>query len=187
MSLELALSEPHELDQWAVWFKETLAPADLEAAGVLAFMHHFADLGILEPLDENRWKLGGGEKNQARTEKEIRDRLEALSLTEQGFAVAYFLGRRPKPSSAKTEKPPVPQASAKKPEVASDLSNLQIVKKVGRQLKPFLDFEKETLTRLQGEYTQPKDARLIFNFILSQTQRKAEPKKWEQLSRKRHR
>jgi len=158
-------------------------------------MHHFADLGILEPFGENRWKIGGVDFNQSPSEirAAVKDRLETLSLTKEGFAVACFLGQRPQVSSlsaenSQSQKPHrIPdKGKIPNPEKASDLSNLQIVKKVGRQLKPFLDFEKETLSRLQGSYTPQKDARKIFNFILRQTQGKAEPKKWEQLSRKRH-
>ncbi|NIP99626.1 MAG: hypothetical protein GWM98_03650, partial [Nitrospinaceae bacterium] len=72
------------------------------------------------------------------------------------------------------------------PERASDFSNLQIVKKVGRQLKPFLELEKNLLSRLQGPHTGKEDAQKIFNYILGKTQHKAQPRQWEQLSRRRH-
>lgn len=190
-----SLNQPQTLDQWTAWFRTELAPSDLDEAGLLSFMHHFADLGILEPIGENRWKIGGVDFNQSPSEirAAVKDGLETLSLTKEGFAVACFLGQQPQVSSLSAENPqsqkphriPV-EGNIPNREKASDLSNLQIVKKVGRQLKPFLDFERETLSRLQGSHTQQKDARKIFNFILRQTQGKAEPKKWEQLSRKRH-
>jgi len=196
MSLENSLHHAHELDQWAVWFEKEFAPADLNTAGVLAFMHHFVDLGILESsLDEGRWKLAGidiDSKPQNIREK-IFDRLEILSKTTAGFAVNVFLGRQPDipPASQETAasvRKITPKIYENSPnlEKASDLSNLQIVKKVGRQLKPFLEFEKETISRLMGIHTQQKEARVIFNFILRHTRTKAEPKKWEQLSRRRH-
>lgn len=186
--MNLDMAAPHALDQWAIWFKEVLAPSDLDTPGVLAFMHHFADLGVFEAVDVNRWILSGVDENLSPTEDAIRDQLEILSRTQDGFAVAYFLGRRPEPSLPKLKDSSVSQPVVKTPEreIASDLSNLQIVKKVGRQLQPFLDFEKETVSRLQGKHTQAKEVRLIFNFILRQTLQKAVPKKWEQLSRKRH-
>lgn len=198
MSLDNNLHQAHALDQWADWFQKEFAPSDLDASGVLAFMHHFADLGIFESVgDEGRWKLAGIDFDS--TDKSIRekvlDRLEIVSATTAGFAVACFLGRPANIAPAKKE---ISQSSPAKRtplkfkgetpnlEKASDLSNLQIVKKVGRQLQPFLEVEKETVSRLLGTHTQSREARLIFNFILRHTQTKAEPKKWEQLSRKRH-
>ena len=74
-----------------------------------------------------------------------------------------------------------------KPERASDLSNLQIVKKVGRQLEPFLKAESTIVSRLIGEHTSKADARLLFNYMFGKMGSKAQPRKWEQLSRKRHR
>ena len=73
------------------------------------------------------------------------------------------------------------------PEFASDLSNLQIVKKVGQQLKPFLDVENKIVSKLQGKYTNKADARHLFQYIFGKINSKAKPRKWEQLSRKRHR
>lgn len=195
MNLGMTADQPYELDQWSAWFKAEFAPADLDTAGVLAFMYHFADVGILEAVDETRWKLCGIDTNSSSgpLRDAVREHLEGLSRTEAGFAVAYFLGQRPEVSSLgnkNSQNQEVHKISdaGKTPnrEKSADLSNLQIVKKVGRQLSPFLDFERETLARLQGKYIRPQDARLIFNFILRHTRRKAEPKKWEQLSRKRH-
>jgi hypothetical protein len=195
MNLDMAADQPYELDQWSAWFKSELAPSDLDAPGVLAFMHHFADLGILEPAGGDLWKLCGMENNHSSgpLRDVVRDHLEALTRTEAGFAISYFLGQRPRVSplpltgSHNQQPRSIPDAGkTSNRENASDLSNLQIVKKVGRQLRPFLDFEKETVARLLGTHTQQKDARIIFNFILRKTQQKAEPKKWEQLSRKRH-
>lgn len=195
MNLDMASDQPYELDQWAAWFKAELAPSDLDAPGVLAFMYYFADMGILEPADENRWKLCtiDNKHSSGQMRDAVREHLEGLSHTEAGFVIVYFLGQRPQVSShplgnTQKQKPHSITEEGKTPnrEKASDLSNLQIVKKVGRQLSPFLDFEKETVARLLGPQTQQKDARIIFNYILRQTQQKAEPKKWEQLSRKRH-
>ena len=188
----MSAERPQSLNQWSFWIKENFAPDGLDDDGVLAFMRHFADLGIFEPVNDNEWKFFGGDKQPDQINEAFLDRLETLSGTEEGFAVAYFLGRKPVSSNAVKKPNPRPssrQKEASKPpnrEIASDLSNLQIVKKVGRQLQPFLEFEKETISRLQGTHTQPQDARIIFNFILRQTRQKAEPKKWEQLSRKRH-
>lgn len=196
MALENNLDQAHPLEQWAVWFKKELAPSDLDADGVLAFLHHFADLGIFEAIsDEGKWQLAGidFDSSPENIREKVLERLESLSQTTAGFAVACFLGRRPEIPPAREEaSPPVKRATFKTGEEtpnlekASDLSNLQIVKKVGRQLQPFLALEKATVSRLVGTHTQTKEARVIFNFILRHTKTKAEPKKWEQLSRKRH-
>lgn len=198
MALEKNLHLAHALEQWAVWFNNEFAPADLDENGALAFMHHFVDLGVLRSVDEEgKWQLSeiNIESDPENFRQQVLDCLETLSRTSAGFAVNFFLGRQPDISSDDKGKPgsaPAKQLGAKvkqnapKREVASDLSNLQIVKKVGRQLQPFLKFEKETVARLLGPHTQTKEARVIFNFILRHTKTKAEPKKWEQLSRKRH-
>ena len=70
---------------------------------------------------------------------------------------------------------------------SSDLSNLQIVKKWGSQLRPFLDIEQKTIARLRSDFTSQEDAQWLFSYILNKIRKKSPAKKWEQLSRKRHR
>jgi hypothetical protein len=196
MSLELNPIQAHTFDQWAGWFKKEFAPADLDTDGVLAYLHYFADLKIFEAVaEEEKWQLSVIDKNSnpEGIRQKVLDRLEDVSRTSAGFAVNFFLGRQPDTSLLEKEtsypiRKIAPNDKIHIPtlEKSSDLSNLQIVKKVGRQLQPFLEFEKETVSRLMGVHTQKKEARVIFNFILRQTRAEAEPKKWEQLSRKRH-
>ena len=98
MSLENNLHRAHALDQWAVWFQKEFAPSDLDVDGVLAFMHHFADLGIFESIgDESSWALAGidFDSNDETIREKVLDRLETFSRTTSGFAVACFLGRQP--------------------------------------------------------------------------------------------
>jgi hypothetical protein len=199
MNLDIDPRQAHTLDQWAVWFKGEFAPQDLDENGMVAYLQYFADVGVLEFIStEDKWRISGIEvdSNLDGIREKVLNTLEKISLTERGFAVSYFLGHHPEVStvSNKTTKPLIANKSAVNKntqapnlEKASDLSNLQIVKKVGRQLQPFLEFERETVARLMGTHTQKKEARVIFNFILRHTRKEAEPKKWEQLSRKRHR
>ena len=70
---------------------------------------------------------------------------------------------------------------------ASDLSNLQIVKKVGKQLQPFLRLEESIVSRLTGKQAGKQDAQKLFHYMFEKIGTKAEPRVWEQLSRKRHR
>lgn len=203
MSSDEDLSRPLPLGQWVSWFLEKFAAPDLDPACVRSYLFHFADLGVLKPFDSGLWELTGVDSDVPpdRIENDLRVRLETLSQTEQGFALACFLGRPPGKLPgpvADSSRPSRPgkkdrAASAGGPsgyppiQRASDLSNLQIVKKVGRQLSPFLEMEKNMLARLQGPHTAKEDAQRIFNYVLGKTRKKAEPKKWEQLSRKRHR
>ncbi len=68
----------------------------------------------------------------------------------------------------------------------SDLSNVQIVKKMESQLKPFLDMEKILIPQLLGERVNKEDAQCLFNFIMSKLREKVPSREWEQLSRRRH-
>ena len=79
------------------------------------------------------------------------------------------------------------KSSMSRQKKTSNLSNLQIVQKLGNQLRPFLDLERQTISRLRGAYTSKTDAQWLFNYILDKTRKKSPAKKWEQLSRKRHR
>ena len=158
MSRNLNLCHAHTFDQWAGWFKGEFAPSDLDNDGVLAYLHYFADLEILEAVaDEDKWRLSGidADSNPDSIRKKVLDQLETVSRTSAGFAVNFFLGRQPditlpvkdKASSVRKITPKV-KSNSPNLEKASDLSNLQIVKKVGRQLQPFLEFEKNTVSRL---------------------------------------
>lgn len=187
------------LQEWVSWFQDGIAPPDLDEAGIRSFLKHFADLGILEPAGEERWRLSGLDAARPTEElrKQVVGRLESLSRTESGFAVACFLGRPAVPPSSRSA-PPEPEQQkdgggglfgkrgSRGNETVSDLSNLQIVKKLGRQLKPLLDLEKRIMDRLPGKHTTPEDAKRIYNYLLSKGMQKASPRQWEQLSRKRH-
>jgi len=197
MSCGNTANPPRSLEQWVAWFSRELGPPALDDDGMSAYLHHFADLGILQQSAENQWQISGIDWNASpdQIREDIRMRLETLSRTESGPAICYFLGQKPdltacfqktgKAGEARRVHPDTAE-HVHLPERASDLSNLQIVKKVGRQLRPFLELEKSVLSFLEGPHTSKEDARRIYNFILSRAQEKAEPKKWEQLSRKRH-
>ena len=110
--------------------------------------------------------------------------------------MAYFIGYKDlskKPLSTITGSSDFKSANQKRKESvplgnpASNLSNLQIVKKVGKQLQPFLQIEESVVSRLIGEYVDKQDAQNLFHYMFGKAGAKAEPKVWEQLSRKRHR
>lgn len=175
--------------EWTQWFKAQLAPPEMSVETLLACLHHFADLGLFAVVDEEHYMLAARGETAFSAEC-VRRELEALAESRRGFAVRYFLGQAGLDLAAvlkEAEASASPARAAKAPEPASDLSNLQIVRKVGRQLRPFLDLEKAALALLQGPHTSKADAQKIFHYLLSHTQMKAPARKWEQLSRKRHR
>ncbi len=181
--------------QWQDWFHEHFAPAELKDADVRAYLHHLADLGCFETAGGD-WSLTGGLKTatDASLKQDLANHLDALSRTEKGFALSGLLGRKPEFSAdaggGATASGTSPLFGKKKhpaAERSSDLSNLQIVKKVGRQLQDFLELEQSLVSRLQGTHTTKEDAKRIFNHLLSKSREKSPPRQWEQLSRKRHR
>jgi hypothetical protein len=127
-------------------------------------------------------------------EEEMGKLLNDLCVTEKGFALRYFL-EDPPPSQITHGSQDQGYSDAEdgpkgNPELlghkTSNLSNLQIVKKYGRQVQSFIELEKSYTERLLGPHTTLKEARKIFNFILSRMKQKTEPRPWEQLSRRRH-
>ena len=179
---------------WITILKENFASEDLEDETLYALLNYLIDLGLVvhSENDSLRWR---GLANDLEREEQIpvmqTDLLE-VSKTGLGFALPFFIRletiKLPTLESLiGTEENRVKRKITPKPERASDLSNLQIVKKVGRQLEPFLKAESTIVTRLIGEHTTKEDARLLFNYMFGKMGSKAQPRKWEQLSRKRHR
>jgi len=186
--IEPGFDQAYSAEEWMAWFKAFLVPESMGEEVISAYLHHFADLGLLK-AEEGGYRYCGHGQTELDAEAVRRD-LAALAEGGHGFAVKYFLGQGNLDLAAalkEAEAAAGPEECTTGPEPASDLSNLQIVKKVGRQLRPFLDLEREALALLQGPCTSKADAQKIFHYLLSQTQMKAPARKWEQLSRKRHR
>ncbi len=179
---------------WVELLKNRILVSDVDDATVTALCGHLADLGVLEKAGEEDWKLVPYSDCSLKVEKEMEKLLNDLCTTEQGFALRYFLKDPPAPqitkgshdqetSEAEDNPKSNPQLLGHK---TSNLSNLQIVKKYGRQVQSFIELEKSYTERLLGSHTTLKEARKIFNFILSRMKQKTEPRPWEQLSRRRH-
>ena len=193
-------NSPHTTGQWVKWLLDGIINPDLGAEETHSILHYLADLEIFKSDGEGAWKLSGLDPNW--TGKDVRLILQKflteMSATEQGFALAYFFPREdglpPPPlqvsddsSAASIKKSSFTKSKVSGMEVSSDLSTRQIVKKWGKQLRPFLDLEQKVIARLKGKYTTREDAQRLFSYILDKTREKASPKQWEQLSRKRHR
>lgn len=177
-------------DEWVTWFKNhiLLSGPDDDCAG--SFLRYLASLGFFEKTEQGDWRISGGAVTERDGGSDVRNSLGELSQTETGFAIGYFIELREglSPFSLPARAEGNPETTIREPgiEKSSNVSNLQIVKKLGRQLRPFLDMEKEIMTRLESVGLQKEDARRIFNFIMSRTREKSEARPWEQHSRKRH-
>lgn len=183
-----------QLHEWVCFFRQYIVSEDLGEEITESFIKHLADLKILVFADEDIWQWGNSVIDPENLISAVKSDLETLSESESGFALAYFityknLDKKPlftdsidaKDERNKSDDSP----SQGKP--ASNLSNLQIVKKVGRQLQPFIEIEESVIRRLVGNHVDKHDAKRLFHHMFSKVGSKAEPRVWEQLSRKRHR
>jgi hypothetical protein len=193
-------NSPHTTGQWVEWLLDEIINPDLGAEETHSILHHLADLKIFKSDGEGAWKLSGLEPNCTGEDARLilQELLAGVSATEPGFALIYFFPRKddlPLPplqesedsSTASIKKSLFTKSKASGVEVSSDLSTLQIVKRWGNHLRPFLDLEEKVIARLKGKYTTREDAQRLFSYILDKTRKKTSPKQWEQLSRKRHR
>jgi len=194
--------DPHlnySQELWFNWFRDGILNSDIDVTGETPIMHYLIDLSILEYDDNGLLKLSNIKKEHSGLE--VKNRLllvlSDLSSTENGFALAYLLScfsNKKLPSltiesdaSSNKRKNIFNKSYLPGDKKSSNLSNLQIVKKWGSQLRPFLDVEQKTIVRLRGEVTSQEDAQWLFSYILNKTRKKSPAKKWEQISRKRHR
>lgn len=182
------------ISSWVELLKNRILVSDVEDATVAALCCHLADLQVLEKAGEEDWKLVPHSDSPLTVEEEMKNLLNDLCATEQGFALRYFLKDPPAPQTTQDSRDQGASEAEDNPksnpellgEKTSNLSNLQIVKKYGRQVQSFIELEKSYTDRLLGPHTTLKEARKIFNFILSRMKQKTEPRPWEQLSRRRH-
>ena len=190
----LPLPKSMNVSDWVKLLTADFTPDDLDKETAHSLLHYLEDLKLLIPFEKDtlKWKElrdGMALKEQIQV---MRDGMIRIAHTEIGFAMPFFIGfeklKLPAIESLLESKVlAVRNKNTPKPEVASDLSNLQIVKKVGRQLKPFLEAETIIVKRLIGKRTSKADARNLFQYMFGKMNSKAQPQKWEQLSRKRHR
>lgn len=186
------------LPEWVDFFMEFIVPDDLSEGVTESFLRHLADLEVLVPVNEDIWRWGVCNSLVDSTSliAMVQTDLELLNEAESGFALAYFIGYKDlhkKSLFTKTDSPDSKNINQKSNEFVpgvkptSDLSNLQIVKKVGKQLQPFLQMEEAIISRLVAKHVGKQDAQRLFHYMFGKVGSKAEPRVWEQLSRKRHR
>jgi hypothetical protein len=180
------------IDGWISCLKSGIVSPDMPTEVAYAFFHHLADLGIFERVDGELWRLTRTDTFEVTDKIVLAQRLDELASINEALFMPYFFHPPkdlPDIFSLKFESQPLPQAqdtgdlAGKK---ASDLSNLQIVRKVGRQLEPFIQLEKYFFSQVEGPNTSKEDARILFSYLLEKNREKGKPREWEQLSRRRH-
>jgi len=181
-------------ETWVGRLKDGVLRADVEDSAALALFNHLTDLGMFEKSGKNEFVFSPGKGGSYPDQfcKEVKENLAALSRSEKGFALGYFLSESPlgaPPQNPGTLSPARPSAAIQSVSSAgrvSDLSNLQIVRKIGRQLQPFLELEEKFFSTVVGPNTTREDAQQLYDYVLAKTRKKIEPLKWVQLSRRRH-
>lgn len=187
-------NSPRSLTSWAELLNSGILISNVDDATAEALCGHLADLGVLVKTEGENWQLGIPLKGPFEIKLELGKSLMDLCASEKGFALRYFLKDPPSlqisndsPDRDSSEIDDTPKNNPQLLEQkTSNLSNLQLVKKYGRQVQSFVELEKNYTERLLGPNTTSKQARKIFNFILSRMKQKTEPRPWEQLSRRRH-
>ena len=186
------------MQEWVSFFMKFILSDDLNEDITESFLRHLTDLEALVHVNEDIWGWAGLELEVDSEDliKLVQEDLESLSKAEPGFALAYFIGFKDlnKKPLFKNMGDSVSKKNNKnndgfvpKVKPASNLSNLQIVKKVGKQLQPFMRMEEDVISRLVRTHVDKQDAQKLFHYMFSKVGFKAEPRVWEQLSRKRHR
>jgi hypothetical protein len=189
----------HSSSLWFAWLQDGVLNNDIDANGEKPILHYLMDLNIFKANSTGLLKIVMVTDNQSSGTVKISliESLKRMSQDKNGFALLYILV-----VFSENQLPPLSlgdvSTEIKRKNIfnkgylpgenkSSNLSNLQIVKKWGNQLRPFLDLEQKTIARLQGMHTSQKDSQWLFSYILNKTKKKSPAKKWEQLSRKRHR
>jgi hypothetical protein len=206
IGMEFFLMSPYEKPYlnysqalWFEWLRDGILNSDIDVTGEIPIVHYLIDLNIFESDVNGLLKLSFVKKGHSCLEvkKRLLENLSYLCQTKNGFALVYFLSSyadKILPPLIKEEDPPSSNSNKifnknylPGEKRSSNLSNLQIVKKWGSQLRPFLNVEQKTIALLRGKITSQKDAQWLFYYILNKTRKKSPAKKWEQISRKRHR
>jgi hypothetical protein len=189
----------HSSSLWFEWLRNGILNIDIDANGEKPILHYLIDLNVFKVNSTGLLKIVMVTDNQSSDTVKISliESLKNMSQDKNGFALLYILA-----TFSKSKLPSLllgdVSTEIKRKNIfnkgylpgdnkSSNLSNLQIVKKWGNQLRPFLDLEQKTIARLQGKHTSQKDSQWLFSYILNKTKKKSPAKKWEQLSRKRHR
>lgn len=176
------------IEEWVACLKSGIVSPEMPTDVVRGFFHHLADLGIFERGEGSLWSLG--ETPAHEVSEALAKKVDSLIKAEKAVFVPYFLHPPrdlPDILSLKFDAPSSTQStSASAEKKVSDFSNLQIVKKIGRQLEPFIELEKQFNQCVEGPNTSKDEVRILFSYLLGKNREKGKAREWEQLSRRRH-
>lgn len=175
---------------WISLLKEGIVTPDANDEVLHSFIKHLANLGIFESRGGEMWALALRDVSSSveTIHEALLRNFDALRKGESGFILRYFLSRETSPNNDF----PLPamdkhfKESDGRPKKTSDLSVHHIVRKMGRQLSPFIEFEKNIVSRLEGGCVSRSDAKKLYKFMLSKMRDREKPRHWEQVSRRRH-
>ena len=174
---------------WAVFLRGGFVDQNLNDEIVTGLIKHLADLDIFKSAGEDLWEFTSDNKldSDESFKNDFMLKFENVRQSESGSLLKYFTGETlndeafqfPKGDRSKTE-------VGKDKKISSNLSNYQIVRKMGRQLSPFIELENNIISQLEGTHVTKADAKILFKYILSRIQTREKPREWEQISRRRH-
>jgi len=174
---------------WISIMKDGAVGSDIDDNVLLALLKRLADLGVFENCGDELWALANSEGpvNRKRDEENFSLQFKRLKQEERGFILKYFTGENlPHKDISLPFMDPGVNKDENKIKISSNLSNYQIVRKMGRQLSPFIEFENSVLKRLEGRHVTRDDAKILFRFMFSKMRPTEKPRQWEQISRRRH-
>jgi hypothetical protein len=174
---------------WCEYLREGFIEKSINDETIVCLIKHLADLGIYKSAGEDLWEFSS--ENEIDSEELVRDeffhKIEKVRQSDSGSLLKYFTGETLGEDDVKFPSGDTSKAEVgKDKKISSNLSNYQIVRKMGRQLSPFIELENNIMSRLEGTHVTRGDAKILFKYILSRIQTSEKPREWEQISRKRH-
>jgi hypothetical protein len=174
---------------WVVFLRDGFIDQNLNDEITNGLIKHLTDLGIYKSVGEDLWEFASDKKldSEESIKNDFIQKFENVRQSESGSLLKYFTGELlneedfqfPKGDTGKAE-----VGNDKK--ISSNLSNYQIVRKMGRQLSPFIELENNIISQLEGTHATKADAKILFKYILNRIQAREKPREWEQISRRRH-
>ena len=173
---------------WSIFLRDDFIEKSINDETVNCLIKHLADLDIFEHSGENLWEISSDNPldSEELIKNEFNNKFENLRQTDSGSLLKYFTGETLGEEDIKFPSGESHKTGVDKYKVSSNLSNFQIVRKMGRQLSPFIELEKNIISQLEGTHVTKADAKILFKYILNRIQTREKPREWEQISRRRH-
>ena len=177
------------VNYWVSILRDGIVVDEASDVVLRPLIRHLADLGAFEYCGDDLWALakGQGTASGEGVSDGLSRHFVSLAQEKNGFILKYF--SREVPADTEFDLPAKGvgfKKSGGSLKISADLSNYQIVRKMGRQLSPFIELENDIVNRLEGRRVTRSDAKILFKFVFSKMRTMAKPRQWEQISRRRH-